>query len=176
VQPVHDQHDGTGELVVEPAVKGVVVPLVGGLPLRLGERLLRLQRIIDQDDVGAASGEHPAGGGGEPVALPGGDELLHCLAVWGEAGREDLPIPWARHDAAAIAGELVGEIPRQPAGRYGGERGQVARVKCARSPLLPPRIMSRRPSIAHLSLLHQPRGDLVAPMPLQCPPVHSSDP
>jgi len=28
-------------------------------------------------------------------------------------------------------------------GGYGGEQGQVARVKCARSPLLPPRIMSR---------------------------------
>ncbi len=25
------------------------------------------------------------------------------------------------------------------AGRYGGEQGQIARVKCARSPLLPPR-------------------------------------
>ena len=28
----------------------------------------------------------------------------------GEAGREDLPIPWARHDRAAIAGKLIGEI------------------------------------------------------------------
>jgi hypothetical protein len=31
------------------------------LSLRVGERLLRLQRIIDQDDVGTASGEHAAG-------------------------------------------------------------------------------------------------------------------
>src|SRR6516225_6806764 len=29
VQPVHDQHDRTRQLVVEPAVKGVVVPLIG---------------------------------------------------------------------------------------------------------------------------------------------------
>jgi hypothetical protein len=35
---------------------------------------------------------------------------------------------------------------RQPASRYGGEQGQVARVKCARSPLLPLRIMSRQAS------------------------------
>ena len=34
---------------------------------------------------------------------------------------------------------LVCSPLRQPAGRYGGERGQVARVKCARSSLLPPR-------------------------------------
>ena len=110
VQPLHDDDDGAVPLVVEPAVEGVVVPLVGGLPLRVGERLLRLQRIIDQDDVGAASGQHAAGGGGEPVALAGGDELLHRLAVRRQAGRKDLPIPRAHHDAAAIAGELVGEI------------------------------------------------------------------
>ena len=29
MQPVHNQHDRTRELVVEPAVKGVVVPLIG---------------------------------------------------------------------------------------------------------------------------------------------------
>jgi hypothetical protein len=41
---------------------------------------------------------------------------------------------------------------QQPAGRYGGEQGQVARVKCARSPLLQPRIMSRQTVHCHLSL------------------------
>jgi hypothetical protein len=45
VQPVHDQHDGTSRLVVEPAVEGVVVPFVGGPPARVGERLLGLQRV-----------------------------------------------------------------------------------------------------------------------------------
>jgi hypothetical protein len=65
---------------------------------------------------------------------------------------------------------------RQPAGRYGGEQGQVARVKCARGPLLPPRIMSRQTVHCHLSLLRQPRGDLVVPNASQCPPVHPSDP
>ena len=85
-------------------------PLVGGLPLGVGQRLFRLQRIVDQDDVGAASGQHSAGGGGEPVALPGGDEFLHRVAVRRQAGWKDFPIPRAHHDAAAIAGELVGEI------------------------------------------------------------------
>jgi hypothetical protein len=46
----------------------------------------------------------------EAVALAGGDELLHGLPVRGEARRKDLPIPRAHHDAAAIAGELVGEV------------------------------------------------------------------
>jgi hypothetical protein len=81
VQPLHDQDDGTTALVVLTAVESVVVPLVGGLSLRVGERLLQLQWIIDQDDVGAAPSQHAAGGGGEPVALAGSDEFLHGLAV-----------------------------------------------------------------------------------------------
>jgi hypothetical protein len=88
----------------------VVVPLVGGFALRVGERLFRLQRIVDDDDVGAASGQHAACRGGEPIALAGGDELLHRLAMRRQAGRKDLSIPRAHHDAAAIAGEFVGEI------------------------------------------------------------------
>ena len=46
VQPLLDYDDGAVPFVIEPAVEGVVVPLVGGLPLRVGERLLRLQRIV----------------------------------------------------------------------------------------------------------------------------------
>jgi hypothetical protein len=59
---------------------------------------------------------------------------------------------------------------RQSADRYGGEQGQVARVKCARSPLLAPRIMSRQTVHCHLSLLRQPRGDQWSPMPLNALP------
>src|SRR5258705_12811435 len=66
--------------------------------------------MVDQDDVGTASGQHAAGGGGEAVTLAGGDELLYGLPVRGEARRKDLPIPRAHHDAAAIAGELAGEV------------------------------------------------------------------
>ena len=40
VQPVHDQHDRTRELVVELAVEGMVVPFIGRLPLRLQQRFL----------------------------------------------------------------------------------------------------------------------------------------
>src|SRR5208282_2054524 len=40
MQSVHDQHDGTRQLVVQPAVEGVVVPLVGRLALSLRQGLL----------------------------------------------------------------------------------------------------------------------------------------
>src|SRR5207248_1972231 len=97
-------------LVVLPAVEGMVVPVIAGLPLRLGERLLRLQRIVDQDDVGAASGQHATGGGGEPIALAGSDELLHRVPLRRQAGSKELPIPRAHQNAAAFARKLVGEI------------------------------------------------------------------
>src|SRR6516164_2292822 len=52
-------------LVVEPAVEGVVVPFVGGLALRLRQRLLGLQRVVDDDDVGTSPGQHAADRGGD---------------------------------------------------------------------------------------------------------------
>src|SRR5215471_14061999 len=110
VQPLHDDDNGAMPLVVEPAVESVIEPFVGALPLRIRERLVRLQRIIDDDDIGTAAGQHAAGRSREPVALTGGDELLHRLTVRRQAAWKELPIPWAHHDAAAIAGELVGEI------------------------------------------------------------------
>jgi hypothetical protein len=110
VQPLHDDDNGAVTLVVEQAIQGVIVPLVGGLSLRVGERLLRLQRIVDDDDVGAPSSQHASGRGSEPVALTGGDGLLHRLAVRRQAGRKGLTVPPAHHDAATIAGELIGEI------------------------------------------------------------------
>jgi hypothetical protein len=59
VQPLHDDDDGAAALVVKPAVEGVGVPIIGGISSRIGERLLRLQRVIDQDKVGAAPGQPP---------------------------------------------------------------------------------------------------------------------
>jgi hypothetical protein len=78
-------------------------------------------------------------------------------------------------DPAEMAQRYAGTAVLEWRERLGGSRrdsrrvDMVARVKCARGPLMPPRIMSRgRPSIAHLSLLRQPRGDLVVP---NAPPV-----
>jgi hypothetical protein len=51
-RPLHDDGNGVATLVIQSAVKGVVKPLIGGFSLRLGERLLRLLRIIDQNNVG----------------------------------------------------------------------------------------------------------------------------
>ncbi len=57
VQALHDDDNGPVSLVVLPAVEGVVEPVIGGLPLGIGQCLLRFERIIDQYQVGAAPGQ-----------------------------------------------------------------------------------------------------------------------
>ena len=88
----------------------MVKPLVRRLPLGSPQGLLGLQRIVNDDDVGATSSQHPADRGGEPAALCRRLELRHGPPLGGETGPEGPLIPAARGDAAAITGELVGEI------------------------------------------------------------------
>jgi hypothetical protein len=110
VQPVHDQDDGARLLVVEARVEGMVEPLVGGPPLGLRERLLGLQRIVDDDDVGTPPGQHTADRSGDPPALRRRLELGYGLMPRRETGREEPLVPVARNDAPAVAREFVGEV------------------------------------------------------------------
>src|SRR5437899_4347850 len=43
-------------------------------PLRVGERFFRFQRIVDQDNIGTAPGQHAAGGNSQPVVLARSEE------------------------------------------------------------------------------------------------------
>jgi hypothetical protein len=88
----------------------MVEPVVRRLALGLRQRLLGLQRVVDDDQVGAASGQHPADRGGEPAALLGRLELAHGLPLGRKAGREGPLEPVAHDDAPTIARELVGEV------------------------------------------------------------------
>jgi hypothetical protein len=60
-------HDRARELVVQPAVEGVVVPVVGRLALRLRQCLLGFERIIDDDEIGAARVSTPPTEVGSPL-------------------------------------------------------------------------------------------------------------
>jgi hypothetical protein len=110
VQPVHDQDDGPRSRVVEPAVEGVVVPLHWLLPLGLRQGLLGFQGIVDDDDVGAAPGQHTADRGGKAAALGRGVKFGGGLPLRREPSRKDLPVPVAGEDAPAIARQFVGEV------------------------------------------------------------------
>jgi hypothetical protein len=71
MQSLHDDDNGPVTLVVEPAVEGVEEPIVRCIPSCVGQRLLRFRGIVDQNEIGAAPGQYPAGGGGEPISLAG---------------------------------------------------------------------------------------------------------
>jgi len=106
VQPVHDHDDRPGPGVVQPAVKGVVKPVVGRLPLGLRECLLGLQRIVDDDDVGTTPCQHAAERSGEPAALGRRLELGHRLPLRRKAGGKEPPVPGAGDDLEEHIGNL----------------------------------------------------------------------
>jgi len=103
VQPVHDQHDRTLRLVVEAAVERRVVPFVGALAARIRQRLLGLQRIVDDDEVRPAPGQHTADAGGDAAAFGRRLEFGHRLRAPRQAGREQRPIPFATHAYAELS-------------------------------------------------------------------------
>jgi len=69
VEPLHDQNDAAGLLVIEATEQGVVVPFVDRLALRIGESLVGLERIVDDNEVAATTGQNAAHRGSEAKAL-----------------------------------------------------------------------------------------------------------
>ena len=60
MKPLHDNDDATRPFIIEPAVKCVVKPVIHCPALGFRECLIRFQRIINNDEVRASSGEHSA--------------------------------------------------------------------------------------------------------------------
>ena len=75
VQPLHDQHDGTFLLVVQPGGDRVVVAAVGLAPLALGEGRLRLLRIVDDDEIGTSPQDRAVQAAGIAAAVQRRDDL-----------------------------------------------------------------------------------------------------
>ncbi len=143
VQPLHDDDDRAFGLVVQARIERSVEPLVDGGAAALGHRVDGLQRIVDDDEIGAAPGQDAADRGRQPKPARRRDEFSQGRAVRDETRREQRAIPGRRHDCAAVARELVGKllavgdvddrgvriVAEQP-GRQrdrGGERFQMAR-------------------------------------------------
>lgn len=57
VQALHDDDDHALRLVVEARVQGAVKPLIGRLALNVGNGFVGLERIVDNDQIGAATGQ-----------------------------------------------------------------------------------------------------------------------
>ena len=110
VQPLHDQHDRAMALVVQPAVERMLVPGVGGSTLRVRQGLIRLERVVDHDQVGASPGQHASDRGREPEAVRGRGEFLHRMLAERQPCRKELLVPSARHDGATITRQLVRQV------------------------------------------------------------------
>src|SRR5579862_9523429 len=55
MQPLHNNDDAASALVIETAVQGVIKPLINRFALSLGKCLIRLEGVVDNDDVSAAA-------------------------------------------------------------------------------------------------------------------------
>jgi hypothetical protein len=70
VQALHDDKDGTGFLVIEARHQGAAVPIDHAFAGHFRPRLLGLERVIDDDEVGPAPGERAADRGSIAAAPP----------------------------------------------------------------------------------------------------------
>ena len=108
MQALHDQHDRAVQLVVKSAVERVVVPVVDHFALALRLGVQRLDRVVDDDRVGAAPGQDAADRGCQPVSLASGDQLLQGWFCRRQPGLgKDPPIERAHHQGARVARQLV---------------------------------------------------------------------
>ena len=110
VQPLHDDHDGAFGLVVEARQERGIEPFVDGIAPRVRPRFLGLQGIVDDDEIGAAAGEHTAHRGGQTKAAARGGEFRDGLFVRRECGFEQRAVEARVDQSAAVATELVGQV------------------------------------------------------------------
>ena len=116
VQALHDDDDGAPAFVVQTGVEGVVPELLDPAPLRRRERGLRLDRVVNDDQVRTAAEDGATDRRGVAEAVRGGGNL--ALADPGdlELG-EQVPVPWALDNGAEGGGmqvrELVGVADRE---------------------------------------------------------------
>jgi hypothetical protein len=88
----------------------MVVPLVRDLPLGLRQRLLGLQRIVDDDDVGAAPGQDAADRAGEPATLGRPVQFGHRGALRREAPRSTGTSGASRSRSPQLEGAVRGDL------------------------------------------------------------------
>ena len=105
-----DQRAGLG--VVEPTDHGRGDPAEDIVPTRLGEGIVRLHRIVDDDEVRALAGQGPSHRGGEtPTPVVADAQLLgRGLARIEPEMREHGLMPGGLDQAPRLAAEGLGEI------------------------------------------------------------------
>jgi hypothetical protein len=109
MQALHDHDDGARGLVVEAAQQRIVVPFVDRVAPGFRQGIVRLERIVDDDDIGATAGQDAADRRRHSGSLLGGGEVVDGLSLREPGGKQRL-VPGGVHDVAAVACQLVGEV------------------------------------------------------------------
>src|ERR1700729_3283669 len=86
---LHNNQDGPAPLIVEPRDQRVLEPFIGAVALDLRIGVIRLQRVVDDNEVAAAAGESAADRSGQTKAAGGQFNLaLRILLPDPHAGKE----------------------------------------------------------------------------------------
>src|SRR5271168_1861027 len=88
MQTLHDRDYRPRSFIVEARDEGAAIPVDDPLPRRLRMRFVGVQRIVDDDQIGAASGKRSANGGRIPAASLGSDELETGFFGQAQAGED----------------------------------------------------------------------------------------
>src|SRR5258707_10585677 len=113
VETLHDDNNRALRLVVQPGQQSVGVPLLQGVPGALRLRLLRLQRVVDNHEITATTGQGATYRGRKPrTSRCRHDFGLGVLCRTDPGGREYGPVKIGAHKCATI----IGVLARKPFG------------------------------------------------------------
>jgi hypothetical protein len=85
MQALHYEDDAAGLFVIEPAIKCVIVPGVNRVTLGLRERLIRFQRVINDNEICSSTGQYATDRRSQPHALLSSHEFVDRLPLRREA-------------------------------------------------------------------------------------------
>ena len=113
MEPLHRHDDETVTLIIEPTQSRVVEPIDGTLQRDLGVGIIGFDRVIDDQDVAAPTGQSASHGSCETISTPGRFELAFGVLLRVQPGTEIYSFEERRiEQRAAVTGEFVGEILR----------------------------------------------------------------
>src|ERR1700722_12668069 len=139
---LHDDKDGAAPLIVEPGDQRVLEPFIRAIALDVRIGVIRLQGVINDDEVAAAAGQSAADRSGQTKAAGGQFNLaLRILLPDPHAGKE-ISIPAGFRDRTEVVGMFLGQIagignaddaPRRVVSQDEGRKGDRRRYRLQRS-------------------------------------------
>jgi len=112
MQALHDHNNGARVFVVEARDKRAAVPVDDSLPGGLRMELIGVQGIVDDDQIGAASGKRSANGSRISAAALGRDEFES--GFFGKP-RMVIAAPWYAEVFPELRSADAGSLRREPA-------------------------------------------------------------